>query len=490
MIPITGPVRMTVRPAAADERIQWNKTRHISAESLREEDTLWLAYQEDVLCGGMVLEKTDTSCEIRWLYVDPDFRGLGAAYLLTEQAAAAAGTLPVTVWVPLENTPAQRFFSRFGFAPDGQNRIAAHPEGMLHDGLEVRYTLPADALRLTETRLDVPYMDQREKYPTGCESVSTVMALQYAGVEIAVETWIDRYLPKGALPHTENGILVGANPWKAFPGDPYSAEGWGCFVPVIEKAAEDALAGTGFRVKPLYNLPFAALCRLYVSRGIPVILWATLDMAEGRPCTPWQMDDGTGEYTWTEPMHCLLLTGFDGEKVYCNDPMRGKDTAYPWDKAEKAYHTMHTQAAVVLPEIGAMEHAHSAGAVLYTLRDGEIRYLLVREKLGHTGFPKGHLEAGETVYDAALREIREETGLHALLETEFRKELVYALRNGEKWKRVTYFAARYNGDEPILHTGEVAEVMELPYDAAMETLTYENARELLQMADRWIRGRN
>jgi len=489
MIPITGPVQITVRPAAAEEAIEWKKEWNIPTD-LPANCMFGLAYRTNIICGGLALEKTETACEIRWLYVEPESCGLGAAYLLTEWAVSAAGTMPVTVWIPLENEPAQRFFSRFGFIPDGQNRIAAHPETMLHDGLEVRYTLPVDAMMLKPIRLDVPYIDQREKYPTGCESVSTVMALRYAGLDMAVETWIDRYLAKGTVPHEENGIRTGANPWKAFPGDPYSPEGWGCFVPVIEKAAACALAGTGLRIKPLYNLPFAALCRLYISRGIPVILWATLDMADGRPCTPWRMDDGTGEYTWTEPMHCLLLTGFDGENVYCNDPMRGKDTVYPWDKAEKAYHTMHRQAAAVLPERVSVQHAHSAGAVLYTIREGEVRYLLVREKLGHTGFPKGHLEAGETVYDAANREIWEETGLRAELQTDFRRELVYALREGAKWKRVTYFTARYPADGKILHTGEVADVMELPYDAAMEALTYENTRELLQLADKWIRERN
>ena len=39
--------------------------------------------------------------------------------------------------------------------------------------------------------LDAPFIDQREKYPTGCESVSAVMALQYAGVDITVEEFID-----------------------------------------------------------------------------------------------------------------------------------------------------------------------------------------------------------------------------------------------------------------------------------------------------------
>ena len=231
MIPITGPVQITVRPAAAEDRTirqiaekaEWG----FPADSLTTEDSIWVAYRGEHPCGGLILRKAADACEICWLYTEPDSRGLGAAYLLTEQAVSAAGSFTAAVWIPLENEPAQRFFSRFGFVPDGQNRIAAHPESMLHDGLEVRYTLPAGAMTLTPNRLDVPYIDQREKYPTGCESVSTVMALRYAGLDMAVETWIDRYLPKGNAPHTENGIRIGANPWKAFPGDPYTAEGWG-----------------------------------------------------------------------------------------------------------------------------------------------------------------------------------------------------------------------------------------------------------------------
>ena len=54
---------------------------------------------------------------------------------------------------------------------------------------------------------------------------------------------------------------------------------------------------------------------------------------------------------------------------------------------------------------------HSSGAVLYTEEQGEIRYILVQERNGNWGFPKGHIEAGESRRQTALREIREETGL-------------------------------------------------------------------------------
>ncbi|MBR6789561.1 MAG: C39 family peptidase, partial [Oscillospiraceae bacterium] len=68
---------------------------------------------------------------------------------------------------------------------------------------------------------DVPFISQLVKYPTGCESVSAVMVLNWAGVGVTVDEFIDRYLAVGTAPYRdENGKLTGCDPWKEFPGDP------------------------------------------------------------------------------------------------------------------------------------------------------------------------------------------------------------------------------------------------------------------------------
>ncbi len=57
---------------------------------------------------------------------------------------------------------------------------------------------------ITPTKLlNVPFIDQRKKYPTGCESISAVMALQYLGISISPETFIDNYLDKGRTPYSD-----------------------------------------------------------------------------------------------------------------------------------------------------------------------------------------------------------------------------------------------------------------------------------------------
>ena len=80
-------------------------------------------------------------------------------------------------------------------------------------------------------RLSVPYIDQTLRWPTGCESVSTVMLLQYLGLDISVEEFI-RYLPKYPL-NTEGPEWIGADPNQYFIGTPEDPDSFGCYAPVI-----------------------------------------------------------------------------------------------------------------------------------------------------------------------------------------------------------------------------------------------------------------
>ena len=75
-------------------------------------------------------------------------------------------------------------------------------------------------------RIGVPYIDQSVKYPTGCESVSAVMLLQYLGYDITVEEFIDRYLECRPM-ENRHGELYGPDPYQYFCGSPYDSESFG-----------------------------------------------------------------------------------------------------------------------------------------------------------------------------------------------------------------------------------------------------------------------
>jgi ADP-ribose pyrophosphatase YjhB (NUDIX family) len=69
----------------------------------------------------------------------------------------------------------------------------------------------------------------------------------------------------------------------------------------------------------------------------------------------------------------------------------------------------------------------SCGTVLYTVKDNVIHYLLIRATDTYCGLPKGHVEAGETEHETALRETREETSIRA----EMRKNILLILKNSD-----------------------------------------------------------
>jgi 8-oxo-dGTP pyrophosphatase MutT (NUDIX family) len=133
-----------------------------------------------------------------------------------------------------------------------------------------------------------------------------------------------------------------------------------------------------------------------------------------------------------------------------------------------------------------MAMIHSAGAVLYTVIDGQRRYVLVREKNGSYGLPKGHVEPGETLAQTALREVWEETGVRAVLHSQEPVTVdEYPIAGGDV-KRVSWFVAHYANQTPDADTTQVLGVLVLPIEAALRTLTYGSTREILRQVDRQL----
>lgn len=194
---------------------------------------------------------------------------------------------------------------------------------------------------------NVPFISQLIKYPTGCESVSAVMALQYAGCEITPEQFMDNLLPRGKAPvKGEDGLYYGCDPWKEFPGSPYTNEGWGCFAPVILKAIEGL---EGYEAEAYYGLAIDELCRRFIDRDIPVVFWATIDMNEPYHLRDWFTEEGR-KIEWINPMHCLLLIGYDETGYIFNDPTGGEREHYSRAQVERAYQAQGRQAVIIQKE--------------------------------------------------------------------------------------------------------------------------------------------
>lgn len=127
----------------------------------------------------------------------------------------------------------------------------------------------------------------------------------------------------------------------------------------------------------------------------------------------------------------------------------------------------------------------SAGGVVVRVADGRPLFLLIRDSYRNWGFPKGHLEPGETAADAAMREVGEETGLEALrLRGEIETIDWYFRFRGRLIHKVCHFYLMETESTttcPQRDEGITACRWE-PFERAIELVSYENARTVLRRA--------
>ncbi len=136
----------------------------------------------------------------------------------------------------------------------------------------------------------------------------------------------------------------------------------------------------------------------------------------------------------------------------------------------------------------------SAGGVIYRRNadDYEIALIHVRHRWG---LPKGHVEEGERDEEAALREVREETGLEGKL---IRKlgEIRYSYRDKTKGddavrinKRVHFFLLRYLKGDVRDHDHEADDARWFPIDQAFKLLKFATERKMVHRAISMLRAR-
>ncbi len=190
--------------------------------------------------------------------------------------------------------------------------------------------------------INAPNINQNPEYPTGCESVATVMALKYAGHNVTVGKFIDSYLTKSSSFYMQDGKKIGPDPYKAFIGNPRSNASYGCMAPVIETACQKA----GAKVENTTGMPLSDLCANYIDKKSPVIIWATIDMEEKTSGSVWYLEDGS-KFVWPKHEHCLLLVGYDDDYYYINDPMKGATVKYKKTVVEQRYGELGMQSLVV-----------------------------------------------------------------------------------------------------------------------------------------------
>lgn len=135
---------------------------------------------------------------------------------------------------------------------------------------------------------------------------------------------------------------------------------------------------------------------------------------------------------------------------------------------------------------------HSAGGVVFRVVDAGPEVVIIKTaEEGRWQIPKGLIDQGESAEEAAIREVREETGLEC--------EIIAPLDTIEYWffgnydgprkryhKRVDFYLMRAVGGDTNDHDSEVVEARWVSLSEAETMLSFENERQVLAKAAKKI----
>ena len=135
-----------------------------------------------------------------------------------------------------------------------------------------------------------------------------------------------------------------------------------------------------------------------------------------------------------------------------------------------------------------MQYEVSSGAVVFTRKDNDIYFVIVKSLEGFYGFPKGHIEGIETEKETALREIYEEIGI--------RPEIIEGIKiidehpipkKKDVVKKIIYFVAEYENQQLCYQKAELKGAYLMTYEEALNILQFESSKRILNEVKEFIR---
>jgi uncharacterized protein YvpB len=196
--------------------------------------------------------------------------------------------------------------------------------------------------------LDAPVIWQMPELPRGCEVTSLAMLLQHQGTYADKLTLAKEVKKNPAEYRLANGKIYFGDPNEGFVGNmyTYTQPGLGVYHKPIAELAEKYLPG---KIKDLTGADFLEL-QTHLSDGRPVwvITNTQFEKLHDSYFQTWYTPNGKVSVTTKE--HSVLVTGYDKNYVYFNDPLSGeKNKKAPMQDFLDAWVQMGRQAITYLP---------------------------------------------------------------------------------------------------------------------------------------------
>ncbi len=137
----------------------------------------------------------------------------------------------------------------------------------------------------------------------------------------------------------------------------------------------------------------------------------------------------------------------------------------------------------------------SYGIIPVYKKGNQLLFLLVKHSIGHWAFPKGHIEKGENPIQTAKRELAEETAIvphdiKIIEDTTFTENYSFTKDGQEIEKTNGYFIGITDKMEVKILEKEISEYKWADYETALQTITFDKSKKILQKAKKYLNTQN
>jgi uncharacterized protein YvpB len=198
---------------------------------------------------------------------------------------------------------------------------------------------PEPDLQTEKLVLDVPLLKQMDapRLYNGCEVTSLAMLLQFEGLTVSKNDLANK-ITRVPLKYQDG---KNGNPHVGFVGNMEDGPGLGVYHKPIFQLAQSYVNG---RAEDLTKQPFSVVIEK-LAAGSPVWVITTSGFAPTSEFKTWTTPEGPVEVTFK--MHSVVITGYDQDSLYINDPYGGKNKKVNKENFIKAWEQMGSQAIVI-----------------------------------------------------------------------------------------------------------------------------------------------